>query len=141
MKTMKAKIELFTALDTIAKTHEITDEDWAKKSKIRRPSISELRRMGRIDRAKSEEKIGRACTIEKISSLFTGLYKIIGGDVLRNDLKNVIDSEKDQDIRMMLWALILRDAPKETKDSVESNMKIAAQTITVRNIRRHHARK
>ena len=131
--TMKAKIELFTALDTIAKKHDITDEDWAKRAKIRRPSISELRRMGRIDKEKSLEKIGRACTIEKISALFIGLNKLIGGDVLRNDLRAVIDSEKDQDIRMMLWALILRDAPKETKDSVESNMKIAAQTIITKH--------
>lgn len=126
---MKAKIELFTALDKVARKHSITDEKWAKQACIRRPSISELRRMAIINTKKSSERIGRACTIDKITTLFTGLHKILGGEALRNDLQNVIAVEKDQDVRMMLWSLLLRDAPKETKDSVESNMKIAAQTI------------
>lgn len=126
---MKAKIELFTALDTIAKKYAVRDEEWAKKSKIRRPSISELRRIARIDRDKSSEKVGRACTIEKISALFSGLYKILGGEVLGSELLVAIEKEKNQDIRMMLLTMILRDAPKETKDAVESNMKMATQTI------------
>lgn len=129
---MKAKIELFIALDSIARAHKIKDNEWAKQSGMRRPSISELRRMVKISTAKSSEKIGRACTIDKITTLFVGLHAILGGDILRSELQKVIDKENDQDIRLMLWSMILRDAPKETKDSVESNMKIAAQTIIIK---------
>jgi len=126
---MKAQIEIFTALDNIATKHGIKDEEWAAKSNIRRPSISELRRIQKNTTNQTDEKIGRSCTVEKLSALFSGLYKILGGEVLRSELLAAIEKEKNQDIRMMLLTMILRDAPKETKDAVESNMKMATQTI------------
>jgi hypothetical protein len=126
---MKAQIEVFTALDNIATKHNIKDEEWALKSNIRRPSISELRRIQKNTINQTDEKIGRSCTVEKLSALFSGLYKILGGEVLGSELLVAIEKEKNQDIRMMLLTMILRDAPKETKDAVESNMKMAKQTI------------
>jgi hypothetical protein len=126
---MKAQIEVFTALDNIASKHNIKDEAWALKSNIRRPSISELRRIQKNIANQTDEKIGRSCTVEKLSALFPGLYKILGGEVLRSELLVAIEKEKNQDIRMMLLTMILMDAPKETKDAVESNMKMATQTI------------
>mgnify|MGYP000855471337 FL=1 len=130
---MKVKITIFNALDNIAKRHNVTDEAWAKSAKVRRPTISELRRMAIIANNNSDEKIGRACTLEKISSLFKGLYNILGGEMIKTDLLATIAHEKDQDVRLMIWSLILKDAPKETKDAIEGSMKIAAQTIKTKN--------
>jgi hypothetical protein len=129
---MKTKIEIFIALDDIAKKYRITDDDWAKQSDIRRPSISELRRLVKINFAKSSEKIGRSCTLDKITSLFKGLHKILGGDVLRNELTEAIKKEKDAASRLILWSMILKDAPLDTIESVESHMRIAAQTINTK---------
>jgi hypothetical protein len=127
---MKVKIEIFNNLDKIALLHRITDEEWAKSSNIRRPSISELRRLY-LDR-QEVRSIGRACTIEKIGLLFIGLYNILGGDVLKKEMMAVINNETNQDVRMMMLSLLLRNAPKETKDAIEGSMKMAVQTIATR---------
>jgi len=76
-----------------------------------------------------QEKIGRVCSIDKIRALFQGLSISIGGVALRKELTEIIAEEKDQDVRFLLYSLILKDAPPETKDAVESTMKMAAQTI------------
>ena len=127
---MKIKIEIFNNLDTIARTHRITDDDWAKSANIRRPSISELRRLY-LDR-QSSKSIGRACTIEKIGLLFLGLYNILGGDVVKKEMMAAINKETNQDVRMMMLSLLLRNAPQETKDAIEGSMKMAIQTITTK---------
>ena len=124
---MKIRIEIFNHLDRIARGKNITDEDWAKSANIRRPSISELRRLY-IDRG-LEKSIGRACTIDKITLLFTGLYKLLGGATLKKEIMDAINVEKDQDVRIIMLSLLLKNAPKETKDAVESNMKMAIQTL------------
>ena len=126
---MKVNTSIFIALDNIAKRHGVTDDVWAKNAKVRRPTISELRRIVKIARVESAEKIGRACTIDKTTSLFRGLYNTLGGDVLKSELLQAINKEADQDVRLMMWSMILAQAPKETKDAIEASMKIAAQTI------------
>lgn len=127
---MKVKIEIFNNLDKIARLHRITDDDWAKSSNIRRPSLSELRRLY-LDR-QSSKSIGRACTIEKIGLLFLGLYNILGGDVVKKEMMAAINKETNQDVRMMMLSLLLRKAPQETKDAIEGSMKMAIQTITTK---------
>ena len=49
--------------------------------------------------------------------------------MLKNELLQAINREADQDVRLMMWSMILAQAPKETKDAIEASMKIAAQTI------------
>jgi hypothetical protein len=122
---MKINIATFQCLDGIAHNHRIKDPEWAKNADIRRPSISELRRIAKHP----NDKIGRVCTIDKVFHLFHGLHKILGGDVLQNEIMACIAKETNQDARFLLYSLILKDASKETKDAVESTMKIAAQTI------------
>ena len=121
---MKVNIATFKCLDGIAARREIQDIPWATASKIRRPSISEMRRIERHP----NEKIGRSCTIDKIQLLFNGLYKILGGDALRKDMLDCIEKEPDQDVRFLLYSLILKDSTKEARDAVESTMKIAVKS-------------
>lgn len=122
---MKVKLSIFTCLDSIAKRHDIKDVPWAEAANIRRPTISELRRMVR----KPNDSFGRSCTIDKIYYLFAGLYKLLGEAVMRKELLRSINEESDQDVRFLLYSLLLKDATQEARDAVESTMQLAAKTI------------
>ena len=127
---LEVNIDVFGRLDDVAKRYRIKDEQWAAASAIRRPSISELRRLLKNQSLKTHEKVGRACTASKINKLFQGLLSLVGGDELKKELIEIINQEKDQNIRMILWAVFLQSAPQSSKDAVEGNMKLAASTIS-----------
>lgn len=122
---MQINIETFKWLDSIAAAHGIKDIPWAKASGIRRPTISEMRRIAK----NPDKRFGRLCTVDKISLLFNGLNVIIGGEEMRKILLESIPKEPDQNVRFMLYSLILKDATKEARDAVESTMQLAAKTI------------
>lgn len=129
---LRVDISVFGRLDDVAKRHDITDDMWASAANMRRPSISELRRLMR-NKGKSPnqaEKVGRACTATKINALFIGLLQLIGGDELKGELIDIIQQEKDQNIRMILWAVLLQNAPQESRDAAEGSLKLAATTIS-----------
>ena len=117
---MKVNIAIFQCLDDIASHKQITDEDWAVRSNIRRPTISELRRIARNPNMKT----GRACTIEKVTSLYNGLIKLLGGEALRKHIERCIEKEPDQTTRITLLALATSDADQEGKDLIEQTMKM-----------------
>ena len=48
---------------------------------------------------------------------------------MRKILLESIPKEPDQNVRFMLYSLILKDATKEARDAVESTMQLAAKTI------------
>lgn len=117
---MKINIRVFEMLDHIAKGHHITDVAWAGASRIRRPTIPELRRISRVTAAAIDHAgIKRACTLEKILKLCAGLRIKIGNAIVNATLKNYLATESDQDIRLQLLILILQDANKEKKDEAE----------------------
>ena len=122
---MKVKLSTFISLDAIAKRYNVKDVPWANAAGIRRPTISELRRMVR----NPHTSFGRSCTIDKINSLFTGLYKLLREAVMRKELLRHINDETDQDVRFLLYSLLLKDATQEARDAVESTMQLAAKTI------------
>ena len=66
---------------------------------------------------------------DKKTGFLVSHFSFLGGDVLKNELLQAINREADQDVRLMMWSMILARAPKETKDAIEASMKIAAQTI------------
>jgi len=123
---MRINIAVYNWLDGIANAHGIKDVPWAEASLIRRPTISELRRIAR----NPKQKFGRACTIDKVHLLFIGLTKLIGEETMRKDILGCIEKEPDQDVRFMLYSLILKEATKEARDTVEKTMQLAARTIT-----------
>lgn len=117
-------------LNSIAKHHDISDVEWAEAAQIRRPTISELRRINRATRiAVKDVGIKRACTLEKILKLCAGLRIKVGSAVLNEALKNCIDVESDQDIRLQLLILILQDAAPEVKDEAEAMLKAVLNSI------------
>lgn len=121
---MEANVKLFEMLDSIAKRHHISDVKWAEAARIRRPTIPELRR---ISRATSTGRDGagfkRSCTLEKILKLYAGLSIKIGSAIVNAALKNYLESEADQGIRLQLLILILKDAKKERRDEAEAMLK------------------
>ena len=132
LPAMKVTIAIFDCLDRIAQNQNINDTDWAKAAILRRPTIPELRRLSREMRgltAITEGKVKRACTVEKIDMLLRGLRLLVEGDILKKELKACIEREMDQDVRLMLYALALREAKSEVKKQVELSMSIAVDTI------------
>lgn len=121
---MKIHIRMFDVLDRVAKSHCISDVEWAAAAEIRRPTIPELRRISRVSAAGIKDpRIRRACTMEKIIQLFAGLNKVIGSAVLNAELRNDLAIEYDQNLRLQLLLLMLKDAEKEKKDRAETMLK------------------
>jgi hypothetical protein len=117
---MRTNITVFKWLDDVRHLHGIKDEVWATASDIRRPTISELRRIFK----NPNDKVGRACTIEKISALYNGLHKLIGGNELKKHLEECLSKELDQDVRLMMLSMALRNADKSGKDLVEKTIRM-----------------
>jgi hypothetical protein len=122
---MKINIEVFNMLNSIAKLHNISDVEWAEASQIRRPTISELRRINRAAHKTGQDSgIRRACTLEKIIRLYAGLRIKVGSAILNEALRNCIETESNQDIRLLLLILILQSAKDENKDEAEAMLKV-----------------
>jgi hypothetical protein len=127
MGTMKTSISIFEYLDGLRTTHatRISDVEWAAASGIRRPTIPELRRRAKSIR-EGGKPTGRPCTVEKITLLFAGLQKLIGGDVLRRKILEIVEHEPSRTTRMVLLALIAAEkVDPETGDLLEQSLKIA----------------
>jgi len=127
---MKINIRVFDMLNSIARRHHITDVEWAAASQIRRPTIPELRRISRVTLAAIDDPgIKRACTLEKILQLYAGLSIVVGSAVLNAALKTYLETESDQDIRLQLLILILKDARQDKKDEAEAMLKSVLKSI------------
>ena len=121
---MKTNIKMFDMLDSLAKIHGLSDVAWAAASQIRRPTIPELRRISRVTLTAIEDAgIKRACTLEKILRLHSGLSIKIGYPLVNAALQNYLATESNQDLRLQLLILILRDAAPEKKDQAEALLK------------------
>jgi len=117
-------IRIFDMLDRISKLHRITDLEWAEAANMRRATISELRRVSRVTANGVYTAIRKQiCTLEKILKLSEGLSIKVGSTIINLILKNHIESEPNQDVRLQLIIMILQNAPKETKDIAESLLK------------------
>ena len=127
---MKISIRVFDMLDRIAKGHHLSDVGWAEASEIRRPTIPELRRVSRaISTACYDPGIKRACTLEKVLKLSAGLRIKVGNAIVNAALKNYLDTESNQDIRLQILILILQDANKEKKDAAEAMLKSVLHSL------------
>jgi hypothetical protein len=118
---MKAEISIFKCLDDLRNHHNIRDGAWAKASNdIRRPTISEMRRLLKTPNI----KIGRSCTIEKLSALYDGLLHLIGGEELKKHLEECLKTEPNQNARLLMLAMALRESDRAGKDLIESTMRM-----------------
>jgi hypothetical protein len=127
---MKINVRVFDMLDSIAKRHHISDVNWAEASRIRRPTIPELRRISKVTAAAGDfTGIKRACTLEKILQLYAGLSAQIGSAIINRALKDYLNTESDQNIRLQLLLLILQDARQEQKDEAEALLKSMLKSI------------
>lgn len=121
---MKVNIKVFDMLDSLARLHDISDVVWAAASQIRRPTIPELRRISRATLTAGDDPgIKRACTLGKMLQLYSGLSIKIEHPILNTALINYLETEADQDIRLQLLVLILKNATQEKKDEAEAMLK------------------
>ncbi len=121
---MKIDVRVFDLLDGIARSYKISDIEWAEAAEIRRPTIPELRRLSRVVvRGGDQRAVKRACTLEKILKLYAGLRVKVGDPVVKEALRNFIETERDQNLRLQLLLLMLRYTKAETKDEAETMLR------------------
>jgi len=125
MRTMKngiVNIEVFEAMDTILEKHGRTATEWAEASwdnpKLS-SRISELRFRVQMNRSGQTPNIGRAFSVKKCASLINGLQKLLGDEVVKKEIKKLLDKAKDSTERMILMILSL---PKKDKGRIEKIM-------------------
>ncbi len=90
--------DLFVALDTIREKYEVTDVRWSDVAGIRPPRISEWRRLAKNPGA----KVGRAFTPDKYTLLLAALYKILGEESVRKEMKELIQKTNDTGLKIHL---------------------------------------
>jgi hypothetical protein len=119
---MKVPIKLFECLDEVAKRHNIKTLEWANAANIRRGDIYDLRNLSE----NPHEDIGRACTVEKINKLVSGLKLLVGGNVTKNELRHCIEKEMDDsntDMLIQMMGQFISDfGDTEAKDKAKKDL-------------------
>jgi len=111
-------IKGFLILDRIREKHEVLDKDWAKASGLLYGArISELRAMAEGSRI----VLDRAFTFKKFVVLARSLQTIIGGDVMRKALAELLEKAQDKDEQLILLVTTLSE---ECKDQAISFLKL-----------------
>lgn len=122
MKNGIVNIEVFGAMDAILEKHGRTATEWAEAS-WENPKlssrISELRFRAQMNRAGQSPNIGRAFSVKKCAALINGLQKLLGEEIVRKEIKRLLDKAKDSTERMILMVLSL---PKKEKNKIEKIM-------------------
>ena len=122
MKNGIVNIEVFDAMNAILEKHGKTATEWAEASwdnpKLS-SRISELRFRAQMNRAGQSPNIGRAFSVKKCASLIKGLQKLLGDEVVKKEIKRLLDKAKDSTERMILMIL---SVPKKDRNRIEKIM-------------------
>lgn len=120
MKNGIIKIEMFEALDSIRNkykdVYDITDKKWAEAAwgkKNNQSRISELRTKARNKRQGNDCKVYRAFSFDKCMALLGGLIKIIGTDLMSNELKKLLERAKTPKERMLLLVMAMKEPDED----------------------------
>ena len=101
-------IEVFEVMQMVAEKHGIKQTEWAKAAFGRsdyQSRISEL-----ITKAENKETAtGRAFSVDKCMKLLNGLEKILGGDIVSKELKEMLKKAKTDRERLIILALAAKD--------------------------------
>ena len=123
MKNGIVNIEVFDGLNAILNKHGRTATEWAQASwdnpKLS-SRISELRFRADMNRAGQSPKNNRAFSTKKCAALINGLQILLGDEVVKKELKRLLDKAKDSTERMILMILSI---PRKDKKRVEQIMK------------------
>jgi len=123
MKNGIVNIGIFEAMDSIRGKYKRSASDWAKATwgeTTYASRISELRLIADMTRMGSDEKTGRAFSVQKCTELLSGLKKLLGEEIVSKELKNLLAKAKNSTERMILMVLAI---PEEEKDRIETIIK------------------
>jgi len=108
MKNGIIKISVFTALDTIAKNHQVRDQEWAKAAwddPRYQSRISELRK-----KANTKETIaGRAFSYQKCVALLDGLKNLIGENTVAKEIGLLLKEARTARERILLMVMAMAE--------------------------------
>jgi len=103
-------IKAFLILDRIKEKHGLFDKDWARESGLAHGArISELRAMAEGTR----EVADRAFNYKKFASLIHALQRLIGGEIVRKELGELLAMATDNDEKLILLITTLSEDRKE----------------------------
>jgi hypothetical protein len=101
MKNGIINIKAFRLLDAIRDKHNLLDKDWAKASTLGHGArISELRAMANDTRSVAD----RAFHYKKWIALLRGLETILGGNIVKKELADLLEKSTDPKERLILIA-------------------------------------
>lgn len=110
MKNGTIHIKAFLLLDTIRKNHRVRDREWAREAGLGYSSrISELRATATETRKVAD----RAFHYKKFVGLIHALQKLIGEDVVRKELAELLQKAQDKDEKLILLISTLADDRKD----------------------------
>lgn len=110
MKNGTIHIKTFLLLDRIREKHSVLDATWAERAGLGFPTrISELRAMAEGRR----EVLDRAFHYRKFVALAHALQSIIGDDVVRKELTELLEKAVDKDEKLILLISTLAEDRKE----------------------------
>lgn len=121
MKNGTIKIKAFLLLDRVREKHGVLDKDWAKESGLLHGArISELRAMAEGSR----EVTDRAFHYRKFVALAHALQSIIGGDIVRKELTELLEKATDIDEELIL---LISTLPEDRKRQAADFMRVLNQ--------------
>lgn len=93
--------------------------------------ISELRRISRHNCDPDIIKqVGRACSLDKISSLLSGLTNLFGGEYVKKEILRRLDQAKNDKERNLIMVLLLDDNhDKELKVILEGMLRSSTYSL------------
>lgn len=130
---MRINIRVFDQLDEVFRRlrNGNTDREWTDAAKVRWTTLSELRRLSKLQRTTPGAKMGRSCTIDKIMSLISGLIKLRGEEAVRKEIERLIEAEKDEETRFLLKAIIImKNADPDARKNAETMLDMVLKTLS-----------
>jgi hypothetical protein len=114
-------IKTFAILDTIRERNDVMDKDWAKASGLKHGSrISELRAKANGTR----EVVDRSFHYKKWIALLKGLESILGGESVKKELAELLESSSNLDEKNLL---LLTAVPEDRKMDLFNYLQLLVQ--------------
>ena len=121
MKNGTMNIKSFAILDTIRERNDVMDKDWAKASGLKHGSrISELRAKANGTR----EVVDRSFHYKKWIALLKGLESILGGESVKKELAELLESSSNLDEKNLL---LLTAVPEDRKMDLFNYLQLLVQ--------------
>lgn len=126
---MTMSLKVFDILDDIRHHHHIKYKDWAEASEMDQSRISEVRKLSWNAKTHNDSnKVGRAFSLVKCIALINGLKKLIGGIMLRKELRERLEMAESREERLCILIFAL-DESQQNQTEMFMKAFLGEQTV------------